>query len=131
MSLLRKEDIKLFLMKKYPHMYQGNDEAWCRMKEDNLMLQLDNYNTELLLEAQHAKDQEEIKELKEQVGYMHEAYEVMCEVLETDCQKRIERIFEEIETELHQYHLASGKEIAQSFWWQALKSKYLAKIKEE
>jgi len=39
---------------------------------------------------------EEIAELKEQIEYMHEAWEVLIEVTEAECQERIEGILNDI-----------------------------------
>jgi hypothetical protein len=81
-------------------------------------------------EAQHAKDQEEIKELKEQVDYMHEAYEVMCEVLETDCQKRIEQVFNLAQFTVKHEGAVIIADAAD--WGKLIQAiEYLAKIKEE
>ena len=49
---LTPEDIVPYLKNKYPHMYKGNDEWWCRMREDALLSLLNSYDTELLLDAQ-------------------------------------------------------------------------------
>jgi len=60
--LLSPEEIKSFLKSKYPHMYRGNDNAWCRVREDALLLLLNNPDVELLLEARREAD---IKWMKE------------------------------------------------------------------
>jgi len=52
---------------------------------------------------------EEITELKEQVDYMHEAHEVLVEFLEDECQKKIDEIWERIESKMHRVaHLLPG-----------------------
>lgn len=53
--LLTEKDVVPYLKSKYPHMYRGNDEAWCRMRESALLLLLKSYDVELLLDAQLAK----------------------------------------------------------------------------
>lgn len=68
MSLLTKEDIIPYLKAKYPHMYQGNDDPWCRRREDALMLLLESYDVELLLDAQHAKDHTPSPKLREEIA---------------------------------------------------------------
>lgn len=54
-ELLVPEDIVPYLKAKYPHLYKGNDEVWCRMREDALLSLLKSYDAELLLDAQLAK----------------------------------------------------------------------------
>jgi len=43
------------------------------------------------------KKDAEIAELKEQIEYMHEAWEVLIEVTEAECQERVESIKRELE----------------------------------
>jgi len=43
----------------------------------------------------------EIAELKEQVEYMHDVWEILIEVTETECQERVERIKRELEDITH------------------------------
>lgn len=52
---LTDEDIPSYLKAKYPHMYQGNDEYWCRSREKQLKQALSDIDVELLLEAQLLK----------------------------------------------------------------------------
>ncbi len=56
--LLNDGDIVLFLKSRYPHMYKGNDETWCRSRESALLLLLHShiFDTELLLESQRDAD---------------------------------------------------------------------------
>jgi len=48
--------------------------------------------------AQLAQDSRKINELNESLDYMHEAYEVLQEVLETECEQKIEELFGHILT---------------------------------
>jgi len=52
-----------------------------------------NYQRDLTSSIKDA----EIAELKEQVEYMHEAWEVLIEVTEAECQEKIARIRRELE----------------------------------
>ncbi len=53
--LLTKGDIVSYLKEKYSHMYQGNDEGWCRWREETLLELLEKTGVGLLLEAQYEK----------------------------------------------------------------------------
>jgi len=53
--LLTDEDILAYLEIHYPHMYRGNDEAWCRLREEDLRKSLNTYDGELLKIFQDAK----------------------------------------------------------------------------
>lgn len=81
--VMSKEDVVPYLKAKYPHMYQGNDEAWCRQREDTLLSALDTYDTELLLEAQ-----------AQLLGGLADAVIVwMCYFAQRQERERIERLF--------------------------------------
>lgn len=54
--LLSKDDIVPYLKAKYPHMYRGTDYNWCKLREDTLLVLLQNHDTELLLDAQRQSD---------------------------------------------------------------------------
>ena len=53
--LLTEKDIVPYLKAKYPYVYKGNDEGWCRMRESALLVLLKSYDSEVLLDAQLAK----------------------------------------------------------------------------
>jgi len=111
-GLLIPEDIVPYLKAKYPHLYRGNDEGWCRMRESALLLLLKNYDTELLLDAQQAHTLKRFKKALEQsrkgepLDLSEEEFELFSAIQNdgvTKNNQKIEELFKEIDAGLELY----------------------------
>jgi len=82
----------------------------------------------IIKEAGYVKlaDSQEIAELKEQIEYMHDVWEILIEVTEAECQERVERIFEWSLEPCPHWHMYPDVGVIKrdcSLCWQALKEK--------